>query len=434
MSLALYSLATSAMQPFVRRKLKRRAVVEPLYGEFIEERFGRYPYFDKRSPNGAGAQIARPLIWVHAVSLGETRAAAILLKEFRLAIPNMQLLLTNGTATGRAEGAKLLLEGDIQVWQPWDTKAATTAFMSHFKPSIGILMETELWPNLIHSANRANVPMLLANARLSEKSFKKSQRWGIENLARLSYQSLKAVYAQTTDDAKRLLAAGAKVDGVFGNLKFDITPNAEQLAQAAALRVTLVKPVILFASSREGEEAAFLNALQALPDVARTSANWLIVPRHPQRFDEVAGLIETAGFAVLRRSANSDFDKLSTSSAEHSVWLGDSLGEMAFYYGLSSAALLGGSFERLGGQNLIEALACGCPVVMGPHTFNFEEAASLAALSSVAFRVNGLTNAIQKARALSAPDGFDKNAAYSFVAKHRGGAAKTAAAVQKLLR
>jgi 3-deoxy-D-manno-octulosonic-acid transferase len=436
----LYTLAMWAMQPFVRVKLKRRALIEPLYGAHIEERFGQYPRVD--------AQSARPLVWIHAVSLGETRAAAILLGELRRALPTMRLLLTNGTATGRAEGAKLLQSGDIQVWQPWDTAAATTAFMAHFKPTIGLLMETELWPNLIASARAAHVPMALVNARLSEKSLKKSQRWSVKKLASLSYQSLAAVYAQTKDDAARLTLAGAKVDGVFGNLKFDITPNSDQLADAALMRATLAKPVIVFASSREGEESEFLNALKALPEAIRASAYWLIVPRHPQRFDEVAGLIAEAGFDVVRHSdfpARTEpvevlgFDKLSPNGvagergAGYSIWLGDTLGEMAFYYGLSSAALLGGSFEPLGGQNLIEALACGCPVVMGPHTFNFEEAASLAALSSVAFRVDGLASAIQQGLALSAPNGFNKNVAYRFVAEHSGAAAKTAAAIQRLL-
>jgi 3-deoxy-D-manno-octulosonic-acid transferase len=410
---ALYSFAMWALQPFVRRKLKRRAVVEPLYGEFMGERFGQYPQFEPSST----------LVWIHAVSLGETRAAAILLKELRFAIPNMRLLLTNGTATGREEGSKLLQAGDVQVWQPWDTQAATSAFMLHFKPAIGILMETELWPNLIASASRAQIPMLLANARLSEKSFKKSQRWFSKKLARLAYQSLTAVYAQTNDDADRLGKLGATVTAVFGNLKFDHAPSAAQLTQAEAIRSTLAKPVVVFASSREGEEQAFLASLKTFPEDARGKVQWLIVPRHPQRFDAVADLITNAGFAVSRRH----------SWIDDSIWLGDSLGEMAFYYGLSCAALLGGSFERLGGQNLIEALACGCPVVMGPHTFNFEEAAALAAISRVAFRVDGLTSAIQQGLALGATGGFDKTTAYDFVAKHRGAATKTAQAIVSLI-
>lgn len=445
--LTLYSLVTRMMQPLVRRKLMRRALAEPLYGEQMDERFGRYALPKPLLPRGRespSAQLAdaRPLIWIHAVSLGETRAAAILLKELRLAMPTMRLLLTHGTATGRAEGEKLLVGDDIQVWQPWDTPAATRSFMNHFKPSMGLLMETEVWPNLIKSAEAASVPMLLVNARLSEKSLQQSQRWFSKSLASLAYQALAAVYAQTTDDAARLASAGAKVSGVFGNVKFDITPNHEQLLQATQLRQTLTKPVIVFASSREGEEALFLSAVQALPEASRASVQWLVVPRHPQRFDEVASLIQTAGFTVVRRGAFSaraelveakQVDKLRASGVDHAIWLGDSVGEMAFYYGLSSAALLGGSFAPLGGQNLIEALACGCPVVMGPHTFNFEEATRLAALSAVAFRAQTLESAIWQALELCRPDGFEPAKAVSFIAAHAGATAKTVAAIKTQL-
>jgi 3-deoxy-D-manno-octulosonic-acid transferase len=325
----------------------------------------------------------------------------------------MRLLLTSGTATGRAEGTKLLQDDDIQVWQPWDTTTATAAFFATFKPKFGILMETEIWPNLIASSKAAHVPTVLVNARMSEKSLQQSQRWYTRLLAREAYRALAAVYAQTQNDADRLEKLGAKVDGVFGNLKFDITPNAEQVAAGDVHRVSYHKPIILFASSREGEEAPFLAALQALPATQREAAQWLIVPRHPQRFDEVASLIEAAGFTVSRRNEWQD----------DTIWLGDSIGEMAFYYSLAGAALLGGSFAKLGGQNLIEALACGCPVVMGPHTFNFEEVASLAAASNVAFRVDGLQSGFQCGLQLS---GFDRDIASNFVAANRGAAKHTA--------
>lgn len=414
----LYSFVMWLMQPLVRRKVRRRAALEPGYGEHINERFGRYEAY--------AADGTRPLIWIHAVSLGETRAAAILLKELRSAIPHMRLLLTNGTATGRAEGNKLLQNNDLQVWQPWDSRGATRRFLMHFKPHLGILLETEVWPNLIASAKTFNVPVLLVNARMSEKSLKQTLR--LKWFATEVYRNLAGIYAQTSDDAARLKRIGAKVDGVFGNLKFDITPNADQLVKAQEMRSGLYKPVILFASSREGEEEFFLNCLKALPDKVRASAHWLIVPRHPQRFDAVAKLIEAAGFVVARRG------RWPISETDDSIWLGNSLGEMVFYCGLASAALLGGSFEKLGGQNLIEILACGCPVVMGPHTFNFEDASLLAEEANVAFRVESLEKAIDRSLELCASNGFNKNAAYSFVAKHRGAAAKTAIAIQSLLR
>ncbi len=418
--LSFYAAMTWALQPLVRWKLARKAHIEPLYGEHIDERFGLYPDF-AQDPS-------RPLIWIHAVSLGETRAAAILLKALRLASPTMRLLLTHGTATGREEGAKLLKNDDIQVWQPWDTPRATRLFFDHFKPDLGLLMETEVWPCLIASAKTAQVPLALVNARLNEQSFQKSERWYTNGLASQAYRSLAVVYAQTPDDAARLTRLGAKVNGVFGNLKFDVTPNAAQLAAGNAFRLKHHKPIILFASSREGEESPFLAALQALSQKQRDAAQWLIVPRHPQRFEEVEGLIEAAGFAVARRSQQADFDKLSPNGGAsqdvlETVWLGDSIGEMSFYYSLATTALLGGSFAKLGGQNLIEALACGCQVVMGPHTFNFEEAAKLAASAGVAAQVDTISIAIAHA---VQPREVNRQAATDFVKQHTGAADKTA--------
>jgi 3-deoxy-D-manno-octulosonic-acid transferase len=413
----LYSFVTWVLQPLVRKKIRLRAVLEPGYGENIEERFGVY------SPHTADR--SRPLIWMHTVSLGETRAAAILLKKLRILIPNMRLLLTNGTATGRAEGVKLLQNGDVQVWQPWDTQDATQQFFKHFQPCIGVLLETEIWPNLIGNARAAHLPVLLVNARMSEKSLKKTRH--LKWLAKNVYRDLAQIYVQTEDDAARLTLIGAKVDGVFGNLKFDITPDPDQLMQAQAMQNALSKPVILFASSREGEERIFLNALRALSDKTRASVHWLIVPRHPQRFDEVANLILAAGFSISRRG------RWPIDALDDSIWLGDSLGEMTFYCGLASAELLGGSFEKLGGQNLIEVLACGCPVVMGPHTFNFDEAAAHAAQANVAFRVETLEDAVECSLALCFTQSFARGDACHFVAGHRGAAEKTAKAIQSSL-
>jgi 3-deoxy-D-manno-octulosonic-acid transferase len=413
------------------------------------------------------------LVWVHAVSLGETRTAAVLVARLRERLPGMRLLLTHGTATGRAEGAKLLRAGDLQSWQPWDTPDAVERFLSHFKPRIGILMETEIWPNLAVACQRRHVPLVLANARMSDKSLRQSQR--LAWLSHPAFAALTAVWAQTDADAQRLKQLGATVQGVFGSLKFDASPNAAQVAIGRAWRQQAGRPVLMFASSREGEEAALLKVLAAsltsthgLPLVARhetgaqasslataTDVQWLIVPRHPQRFDEVAALMAQHGFAVSRRSSWSDgppgarYSDLSADleaagaaaipAAGHDtrpvIWLGDSLGEMALYYGLADAALLGGSFEPLGGQNLIEAAACACPVVMGPHTFNFAEAAELAVLAGAAQRVSDLSQAVEVAqRLVSDPAAHTAmvSAAAEFSSAHRGAVDKTASAVLAL--
>ncbi len=398
----LYSLVMWLAQPLLRRKLLRRSVQEAGYGEHVEERFGHY---HQTVPPHAG-----PTVWLHAVSLGETRAAAVLVEALRARLPQMRLLLTHGTATGRAEGVKLLLAGDLQAWQPWDTPAAVARFLAHFKPNLGILMETEVWPNLVAGCQRQGVPLTLVNARLSDKSLSQSQR--LAWLARPAFAGLTGVWAQTQQDADRLQTLGAKVQGVMGNLKFDAIPNPAQVAQGKLWRAHTVKPVVMFASSREGEELALLKILKefealALDDKAVCAINsivnqvqWLIVPRHPQRFAVVAELISANGFTVQRRSAWGADGPVQGTQAP-TIWLGDSLGEMALYYGLADVALLGGSFEPLGGQNLIEAAACGCPVVMGPHTFNFSEAADQARVSGAAQRVGNLSQAVETAGVLA---------------------------------
>ena len=433
---ALYSLAVWLAQPLVRRKLRRRAVAEPLYGEHVGERFGHYT-----QPAPAPAAGEGPLVWLHAVSLGETLAAATLVTALRAQWPGMRLLLTHGTATGRAAGARLLQPGDVQVWQPWDTLGAVRRFLAHFRPQIGLLMETELWPNLVAESARAGVPLCLVNARLSEKSLRQAKR--LAWLARPTYRGLHAAWAQSEADALRLRQLGAPVRGVMGNFKFDMAPNATQLAQGHAWRGASARSVLLFASAREGEEAMLVEVLkqnrplapvdiaQAAPETIANSVQWLVVPRHPQRFDEVAALFAAAGYTVARRSQWGAGGPVAAD-----VWLGDSLGEMALYFGLAHAALLGGSFAPLGGQNLIEAAACGVPVFMGPHTYNFAEAAQLSAEAGAAFACADLADAVQRAMAMlqhPAALAQAQQAALNLGAAHRGAAHRTAQALAAVL-
>lgn len=447
-ALRLYGWFTRLAQPLLKRKLRKRAKAEPGYAHAVAERFGVYD---------PALQI-RDACWVHAVSLGETRAAGILIAELRRQLPGVPILLTHGTATGREEGAKLLQDGDVQVWQPWDTPKAVAAFLDRFRPRIGVLMETEVWPELTAACAQRGIPLTLANARLSEKSLAKAERWS--SLARPAYASLAAVWAQSEADAHRLVSLGAKLGGVFGNLKFDAQPDARQLVHAQALRARLPKPVVVFASSRDGEEAMLLDALRHfwttapssddfgpaaaadgnpgrprgerarhLPRLRACDVQWLIVPRHPQRFDAVAELIAQRGFACVRRSTAEGAPE------GEEIWLGDSLGEMALYYGLSEAALLGGSFAPLGGQNLIEAAACACPIVMGPSTFNFAEAAELAIAAGGALRVDDMMKAVVHALSLVADKGrcaAMSQAALGFAGGHRGAAERTAAAILAL--
>lgn len=418
-----YSVMMWAVQPLMRYKLRRRAVSEPTYALAVPERFGHYTQAPEKDTS---------LVWVHAVSLGETRAAQVLVAALRHQLPGLRLLLTHGTATGRTEGVKWLQPGDLQVWQPWDTPGNVRQFLAQFKPRMGILMETEVWPNMAAQCAAAGIPLVLANARMSEKSLKKSQL--LIGLARPAYQSLRAVWAQTDEDARRLGRLGASVQGVFGNIKFDATPDPELLDHGRRWRAQLNRPVVLFASSREGEEALLLARLQQRKpgdDLAFGSVQWLIVPRHPQRFDEVAALVEKHGFAVSRRSQWGD-----TLPATNTVWLGDSLGEMALYYGLADVALLGGSFEPLGGQNLIEAAACACPVVMGPHTFNFADAAEMAVAAGAALRVDSLGDGIDRAIDLALDSTRQMavaQAALAFARANQGATARLVAAIDSVL-
>lgn len=449
----LYTLAMWLAQPWLRRRLARRGVKESGYLVAVQERFGYYA-IPPVAPDGN-------TIWLHAVSLGETRAAAVLVTALRQRWPAMRLLLTHGTATGRAEGLHLLRAGDLQVWQPWDTPANVQRFLQHFRPRIGILMETEIWPSLVQGCQRAAVPLVLANARLSDKSLRSAQR--LAWLARPAYQGLTAVWAQTPGDAARFAKLGVAVQGVFGNLKFDARPDIDQLACGRAWHQHCARPVVLLASSRVGEELALLQLLQSFltqapADPAQAAiysianaVQWLIVPRHPQRFDAVAALIQAHGFRLSRRSqwgqttpANPDTRERAPAPITQvplidqtpTVWLGDSLGEMALYYGLADLALLGGSFEPFGGQNLIEAAACGCPLLMGAHTFNFAEAADMALASGAAQRVDNLAQAVTRAAALSANASelqHAREAALAFARKHRGATERLLQGIEQVL-
>ena len=395
-----------------------RGKAEPVYAAAIGERVGRYA-----GPASRGA------LWIHAVSLGETRAAAPLIEALRRAEPGLRLLLTHGTATGRSAGATLLRPGDTQVWLPFDTPGAVRRFLEHFVPRAGVLMETEIWPNLLAAARRHAVPMFLANARLSERSRRRGQH--VDPLLRPAFASLRVAFAQTPEDAVRLREAGVGDVRVQGNLKFDLAPDAALIERGRRWkRASGSRAVVLAAVTRDGEEAMLLDAWNR---VASPRPLLVVVPRHPQRFDAVAALIASAGVTLSRRSGWPDEPPPDAASAD--VWLGDSMLEMPAWYALSDAALLGGSFAPLGGQNLIEAAACGCPLVVGPHTFNFADAAERAIAARAAERVVTMDDGVQ--RAIEIAIGVERSeratAALGFAAAHRGAAMRTAAAISAVL-
>ncbi|MCZ2441382.1 MAG: 3-deoxy-D-manno-octulosonic acid transferase [Burkholderiales bacterium] len=417
-----YGWLLRLLLPVLYARLWWRGLREPLYRAAWGERLGLYA---DRVPGPAGR------IWIHAVSLGETRAARTLVDALRRQRPGVSLLLTHGTATGREAGRALLQPGDAQLWLPFDTPGSVRRFLRQQRPAVGVLMETEIWPSLLLAARKAGVPMVLANARLSEKSQAKGRR--VRALLQPALAALTCTLAQTEADAARLRESGVAPVEVAGNLKFDLEPDAALLERGRQWRQALARPVVLMASSREGEEAPLLAAWAALP---APRPLLLLVPRHPQRFDEVAALAQAALPRVLRRSAFVDAPPPEAAAAD--VWIGDSIGEMPLYYALADVALLGGSYAPLGGQNLIEAAACGCPVLMGPHTFNFAAAADDAIAAGAARRVADLPAAVALAVELvSTASGLAERAAMaanalSFSRAHRGAAERMASAILAL--
>lgn len=365
MARVFYTLVLWMLLPVMLLRLLWRARRQPAYLQQLGERFGFY--------SGAPHQ---PLIWLHAVSVGETRAAAPLIKALQQQYPDHGILLTHMTPTGRETGRQLFGDQVMQAYLPYDFPHATRRFLQHFQPRIGLLLETEIWPNLTHVCQRQRVPLLLVNARLSERSARRYQR--IRALIRPALQKLSGIAAQTTADADRLTQLGADKITISGNLKFDISAPPEQIEQGRQWRQSFAqRPVWLAASTREGEEEIILDILEKLPPEILL----VLVPRHPQRFDNIATLLRTRQQAFRRRTQ-------SPPQQDTRVWLGDSMGELYSYYAASDVATIGGSILPYGGQNLIEACATGTPVLIGPHTENFEAIANDAISSGAAIRVN----------------------------------------------
>jgi 3-deoxy-D-manno-octulosonic-acid transferase len=375
---ALYTLTLRIAAPFILLRLWGRGWREPGYHRHIRERFGYY-----RDGPGPGPA-PRPLLWLHAVSVGEARASAALVRALAEVQPDHDLLVTCTTAAGR-EALKELHGETVQVaWLPYDYPGSVRRFLEHFRPRLALLIETELWPNLVAACGAFGVPVLLANARMSEGSALAYSR--LPGLAGPTLAALAVVCAQSEADAARLRSLGARRVEVTGNLKFDSTPDAAKSADGKAWRARLARPVLLLASTREGEEKILLDALPAWDGTLLV----LVVPRHPRRFDEVSALAQS------RRSSNP------LPTPQDRIHLGDTMGEMDFYYAAADVAVIGGSFVPRGGQNLIEACAAGVPVVFGPSMFNFAEAARLAVEAGAAHQAKNAADGIAEALRLLA--------------------------------
>ncbi|MBP0598361.1 lipid IV(A) 3-deoxy-D-manno-octulosonic acid transferase [Herbaspirillum sp. LeCh32-8] len=418
----LYSALWWIGMPLVLFRLWRRGQKEPGYRQHIGERLGFYPPLP--DPHAR-------FIWVHSVSVGETRAAEPLIDALLRDYPGHAILLTCMTATGRATGAQVFGKHGARVLQsflPYDTGFMCARFLRHFRPVACILMETEVWPNLVAQCKRHGVPVILANARLSARSLRRGKRFA--SLLRPAAEAIDVVGAQSDADAARLRDFGARHVEVTGSLKFDVQPPTEMVERGLAWKRALgERKVLLCASTREGEEQLILDALGKLGKV-----DWLtvIVPRHPQRFDEVAEMVRAQGLTLRRRSGMQDaFDADGVD-----VVLGDSMGEMFAYYALCDAAFIGGSLLPLGGQNLIEAFALGKPVLVGPHTFNFQTITQDAVAEGAAARVADSAELMRAWTALLAHAADAQrmaDAAHDFAYRHRGASGRTLALLHPLL-
>jgi 3-deoxy-D-manno-octulosonic-acid transferase len=400
---ALWWLAS----PLLPLRLWWRGRREPGYRLLMGERWGRYA---AAAPDGE-------LLWVHAVSLGETRAAAPLVERLLRERPHATVLLTHMTATGREQGRSLAGPRVVQAWLPYDLPYAVRRFLDHFHPSAGFLLETELWPNLIAAARRDAVPVFLVNARLSARSARRYAR--APRFMRALLGDLAGIAAQTADDAQRLEALGATGVACTGNLKFDLAVPSGIARAGALLRESIgrERPVWVAASTREGEEALIVDALRDHPAALPQGTVTVIVPRHPQRFDAVARMLRERGVPFVRRS------EARMVPATTPVMLGDSMGELLAYYAAADVAFVGGSLLPLGGQNLIEPIAIGTPTLIGPHTFNFAAAAEQAVEGGAALRVADAADLVRVTGALLV-DAAARNAVRaqcrSFMSAHRG--------------
>jgi len=395
----LYSVVMTLLAPLLLARLWWRGRREPGYRRAIGERFGFHP-----APADEGGATA--VAWVHAVSVGEARASAGFVRA--LTERGLRVVATCTTAAGRETLEELHGDRVRIAWLPYDSPGAVRRFLDAVSPRIGVLVETEIWPNLLAACRARGVPVVLANARLSEKSAEGYRRWA--SLLGPALRSLSMACAQTEDDARRLRALGVPCVEVTGNLKFDASPDEARRLQGRQWRERIGRKVLLLASTRDGEERPLLGALPAWDGRLLV----VLVPRHARRFEELAALAQS------RRSAGDP-------APEDRVHLGDTMGEMDFYYAAADVAVIGGSFAPLGGQNLIEACAAGVPAIFGPSMFNFSEPARLAVEAGAALQVQDARAAIDAAlRLMDDPSALEcmGAAGRTMAAAHRGATAR----------
>lgn len=349
----LYSAVWYLALPWVLRRLRKRAQSAPAYGERIEERFGKVP-----------SRTDQPL-WIHSVSVGETVAIAPLVKLLLKRQPDLPILMTTMTPTG-AERVENLFGDKVQhLYCPYDLPHALNRFMDRIRPRALIVVETELWPNIVETCRARNIPVLLANARLSARSAKGYAKFSA--LTRPMLQGLSLVAAQNQTDGARFIELGLPPENltVTGSVKFDVAVPERAKHEAQTLKMLWGKqrPVLVAGSTHEGEETLLLDLYARLRDEI-PELLMVLVPRHPERFDGVAALVSERGFSVTRRSVGEP-------DVATQIYLGDTMGDLLMLYAAADLAFVGGSLIERGGHNPLEPAALAKPVVMGEHVFNF---------------------------------------------------------------
>ena len=393
----LYAFALYWVIPIIPLYLLWRSRKQPEYRQHWAERFGWYGQYQKAPQHRR--------IWLHAVSLGETRATKPLVDALFEQQSDVHIILTCHTPTGRAAGQELfqsyLADGRMtQVYMPYDLTSILKRFFKVFMPTDVWVMETEVWPNMIAHCVRREIPISLINGRLSDKTLRQTQKW--PKLMRNAYAGFTHVCAQTDTDAQRYREVGV-VDAqlaVTGNLKFDMKIPADQIAKGTNIKGILNRPVVMLASSREGEEQLWLQTLHQDIEQNSTLSNvqWWVVPRHPQRFAEVAELLQQSGKKVLRMTEWLSMAEPQKNDALRNadIVLGDTMGEMFVYYTIADVVLMGGTWLPYGGQNFLEPMALGKPVIVGESIFNFEQIGRLAISEGVLDQADGIDVAKKK--------------------------------------
>lgn len=360
----IYSAIFILLLPAIMLRMLLRSRKAPAYRRRLRERLGIFP-----PPSDTYPSDTRPLLWVHAVSLGETVAASPLIERMLSELPEYRVAVTTTTPTGSAQLRQRFGDRVFHVYAPWDTPGSVKRCLRRLKPQLLVIMETELWPNLLHHCARSGCQVILANARLSERSAKGYARLG--SLTRNMLAKLDLIAAQNDDAARRFAALGAPPGRllVTGSIKFDLSLEKDLRERAAALagRWQLdARAVVVAASTHEGEESLVLEAFAQLRKNLPQSL-LIMVPRHPERFDRVDVICREGGWNVLRRSNDRD------PGQQTDVLLLDSIGELLLFFGLADVAIIGGSFFDRGGHNPLEPAAWAVPVLTGPSMFNFEE-------------------------------------------------------------